>query len=217
MRSLTSSMPWCSAFRTFIVSVMSKVSVLWRPHGIAVSQSRYDRVTLNSAEFFSRDCNLASSSSIARFASFGMTPPCGCSSFSFCALAASSSWCLRSSSGSSNNAILSLYFWMSASLSSCSTPSSFLIALSCSLSMKVRCCDEIFCSTCCEISCCSLESSRSLPTNSSAKRSRSATSRASSAACNCGASPVARAAAKSANLYGSPMSTRCAKKCMCSR
>mmetsp|Transcript_1008 Transcript_1008/g.2888 ORF Transcript_1008/g.2888 Transcript_1008/m.2888 type:complete len:278 (+) Transcript_1008:2368-3201(+) len=194
-----------------MASSTSYFSVLTRPQGMAVSQSRYALVTLNSAEFFSNDLNFANSSSMAARASFGIRP-CFVSDFS-----SSSLFFFFSSSGSSRNSIFSSYFLTRASLSSCSTPSSFLMAFSCSCSMNVLCCAVIFSSTCLEISCCKRPSSRSLETSSSAMRNRSTTSVASNAFCNCSGSPVANAAAKSASLKGSPMSTRCVKKFMCSR
>mmetsp|Transcript_2732 Transcript_2732/g.8036 ORF Transcript_2732/g.8036 Transcript_2732/m.8036 type:complete len:290 (+) Transcript_2732:1652-2521(+) len=145
---------------------------------------------------------------MAALAIAGMTPPAH-----FCSAVSSSSAVVVPSSASTRV----LYFFTNASLSSVSTPNSFLIVLSCSFNKNVRCCEESFVSTCCEISCWSLESSRSRDTSSKDRRSRATTSRSSSAACRSSPGAVARLAAKSANLNGSAMSTRCVKYCMCSR
>merc|ERR1719359_1992445 len=166
------------------------------------------RVTLNSAEFFSSASNLLNSSSMAALATAGMTP-----SFHFSSADSSS----EALSTPSMDAILFLNFFTSASLSSVSTPSSFLMVFSCSFNRNVRCWDESFVSTCWLISCWSLLNSRSCETKSRANLNLFTTSRSSSATCRSGPLAVANEAAKSANLKGSAMSTRCVKYCICSR
>mmetsp|Transcript_8542 Transcript_8542/g.24287 ORF Transcript_8542/g.24287 Transcript_8542/m.24287 type:complete len:225 (+) Transcript_8542:1578-2252(+) len=144
---------------------------------------------------------------MAALATAGITP-----SFHFSSADSSST-----SSTPSIDAMRFLNFLTSASLSSVSTPSSFLMVFNCSFSKNVRCWDDNFVSTCCEISCWSLLSSRSWETRSRANLNRLTTSRSSRAIWRSGPLAVAKDAAKSASLNGSAMSTLCVKYCMCSR
>mmetsp|Transcript_30820 Transcript_30820/g.80405 ORF Transcript_30820/g.80405 Transcript_30820/m.80405 type:complete len:372 (+) Transcript_30820:1729-2844(+) len=122
----------------------------------------------------------------------------------------------RASAGTSSFAIRSANLAVSASLSSFSRPSSFLMCLSCSISMYRRWLAEIFSSTCLEISDWSLESSSSFLSSSSVFSIRSVTLSVDSTSCSACASAVESAAPKSASLPDSWISVRSRIICICS-
>ena len=104
----------------------------------------------------------------------------------------------------------------SASLSSFSSPSSFLMCFSCSISMYRRWLALILSSTCREISFWSLDSSSSFLSSSSVCSMRSVTLSVARTVCSDAASAVVSAAPKSASLPDSWISVRSRIICICS-
>mmetsp|Transcript_23722 Transcript_23722/g.76055 ORF Transcript_23722/g.76055 Transcript_23722/m.76055 type:complete len:203 (-) Transcript_23722:679-1287(-) len=123
---------------------------------------------------------------------------------------------LLASSGTLSSLIRSANFWRRASLSSRSRPSSFLICLSCSISMYRRWFAEILSSTCFEICDCSRESSSSFLRRSKVFSILAVTLSVARTSCSSCASAVVSAAPKSASLPASWISDRSRIICICS-
>ena len=115
---------------------------------------------------------------------------------------------------SRKGANLSMNFSASAVLSSRSIPSSFLMLFSCSVRKYRRWSPEIFSSTRRPMSACSLPSSTSFFSSTSAALRRSRTSTVSRISCSAWSSALHMLAARSASFAGSWKSwNRCAKYC----
>mmetsp|Transcript_18742 Transcript_18742/g.47284 ORF Transcript_18742/g.47284 Transcript_18742/m.47284 type:complete len:218 (-) Transcript_18742:724-1377(-) len=152
------------------------------------SQSRYVRVMLNSGE---------EGSSIDIFLS--------CSVMTFSAVG-----------GALSSASLAVSAWMSSSLSSFSSPSSFLIILSCSVRKCFRCILLTLSSICLWMLFCSSAWSNSMVRSRSAWESRSCTSRVLSTFCRLSRSAVVIDAVMSARSAGLLTSTCVRAVCNCS-
>ena len=173
---------------------MSKFSSLCLSQGRLVSQSRYVRVTLYSLEFFSRLLSFSISSSMTFLACSGTSTPSNCPPEHRHMDEQPAGMGERNA----RRRTRSRNFCSSASLSSFSKPSSFLMLFSCSCRKYWRWFFAIFSSTCLEMSCCSLLDTSSCLRSISAPFSRSTIVVASSTFCSSSPSAVVRAAEKSA-------------------
>jgi len=133
-----------------------------------------------------------------------------------CSLSNSSSITFFASSGMSTSEMRSANFAVRASLSSRSSPSSFLMSLSCSMSMYRRWLALILSSTFLLISAWSLESSSSFLSSSSVFSIRLTISSVPSTSCSSAALDVVSAAPKSASFAGSFTSLLSRIICICS-